>query len=111
MDGYSKMLMLFRNEGSKYNPPTLLLGEMTSSTDITIGKLVLDEDDYYISEHLTKPILTELNFTIDSSGGISHSHGWTDKSKYLKPLKKGDLVLLYPLNDDKFVVIDKVVEP
>lgn len=88
MDGYSKMLMLFRNEGSKYNPPMLLLGEMTSSVDCVIGKLSLDEEDYYISEHLATK----------------------EGNKYKSSLKAGDIVLLYPLNDEKYVIIEKVVE-
>lgn len=100
MTGYEKLLMLLRDEGSRYNPPSLMLGEMISNTEVSLGRMTLDPDDYYISEHLTKPILTELKLTSTLA----------DKSEYIKPLKKGDIVLLYQISEDKFVIIERVVE-
>lgn len=101
MTGYEKLLMLLRNEGSRYNPPSLLLGEMISTTEISLGRITLDADDYYIAEHLTKPLLTKLNL----------SSNLADNSTYINPLKEGDIVLLYPLTEEKYVVIERVVEP
>lgn len=79
MDGYERLLKIMRYEGAKKNPPVLTLGEMTGSRSCRIGFLELDADDLYIAEHL------------------------------LKTAKKGDLVVTYRLSDQKYVILEKVV--
>lgn len=94
---FAKLLGMMRDQGSKDNPTTIELGEMTSPTTCTVGELELDEDDLLFNEMLLKPVLTELNFEIQNNGGVSHSHSWVDKSKYIEPLKKGDIVAVMRL--------------
>lgn len=108
---FAKLLKLMQRQGEANNPKGLEIGVMTSSNTCSIGDLELDKDDLLVNETLLKPVLTELDFNIQSSGGTSHTHNWVDKSKYFKPLKKGDIVVLLKLEDqDMYVILCKVVE-
>ena len=106
----ARLLDIMREQGKKDNPETLVIGTMTSAATCSIGDLALDEEDLLFNEMLLKPDLTKLRFNIKSSGGVSHTHEWEDKSEYIKPLKKGDTVVLMKLEDqDTYVVLCKVV--
>lgn len=107
MNGYEKLIMTIRKEGARNNPPSLFLGKMTSKDECLIGSLTLDKDDLLFAEHLTKKIVSEMDIKADDKG-VSKT-GINDKSKYIEPLKKGDKVLLYKINSEKYVVIEKVV--
>ena len=107
MNGYEKLIMTIRKEGARNNPPSLFLGEMTSKDECLIGSLTLDKDDLLFAEHLTKKVVSEIDIKADDKG-VSKT-GINDKSKYIEPLKKGDKVLLYKINSEKYVVIEKVV--
>lgn len=107
MNGYEKLIMTIRKEGARNNPPSLFFGEMTSKDECLIGSLTLDKDDLLFAEHLTKKMVSEVDIKADDKG-VSKT-GINDKSKYIEPLKKGDKVLLYKINSEKYVVIEKVV--
>ena len=107
MNGYEKLIMTIRKEGARNNPPSLFLGEMTSKDECLIGSLTLDKDDLLFAEHLTKKMVSAVDIKADDKG-VSKT-GINDKSKYIEPLKKGDKVLLYKINSEKYVVIEKVV--
>ena len=107
MNGYEKLIMTIRKEGARNNPPSIFIGEMTSKNECLIGSLTLDKDDLLFAEHLTKKIVSEIDIKADDKK-VSKT-GINDKSKYIKPLKKGDKVLLYKINSEKYVVIEKVV--
>jgi hypothetical protein len=107
---YSSIMDNMRSEGGKDNPDTLFIGTMLSSHSVEVDGLKLDKDDLLFNEKLLKPVLTRLSFSIQESGGIVHSHGWTDNSTYIKPLKKGDKVAVMKCeNNDTYVVLCKVV--
>ena len=112
MNGYEKIINTIRSEARKNGKHTISLkiGVMTSRKSCKIGQIELDKDDIYVSEHLTKKVLNKLDFQIESSGGTSHTHKWTDKSEYFSPLKKGDVVLIAQISNLKFVILDKLVE-
>jgi hypothetical protein len=109
---FAKLLKLMQRQGEANNPRGLEIGVMTSSNTCSIGDLELEADDLLINETLLKPVLTELAFNIiQNSGGTSHTYSWVDKSKYFKPLKKGDMVVLLKLEDqDMYVILCKVVD-
>lgn len=107
---YAGMLNFMREEGSYGNPETLYIGTMLSENSVEVDGLKLEKDDLLFNEKLLKPVLTKLKFTIQTSGGVSHSHSWEDQSTYIKPLKKGDLVAVMKCeNNDTYVVLCKVV--
>ena len=109
MDAYEKMIRIMRSEGSRKNIPKLILGEMKSNKKCMADGMELDEDDLYISEHLTERQVVEINIKVDSDGYVK-SDGKNDKSEYIEPLEEGDIVLLYKISNEKYVIIDKVVE-
>ena len=90
MNGYEKIINTIRSEARKNGKHTISLkiGVMTSPKSCKIGQIELDKDDIYVSEHLTKKVLNKLDFQIESSGGTSHTHKWTDRSEYFSPLNK-----------------------
>ena len=113
---FAKLLGMMRVQGKKDNPTTLELGEMTGPTTCMVGEMELDEDDLLFNELLLKPVLTKLDIEIQDNGGSSHSHSWIDKSEYMEPLKKGDMVAVTRLMgedgelQDTYVVLCKVVD-
>lgn len=86
-----------------------LIGEMLTGAQIKVGDLTLARDDYLL---LTNEI--EVNGTVmkmpykkKQSVTITHYHGETI-TVAIPPLKKGDKVLCYQINDEEFVVFGKV---
>lgn len=75
-----KLIEIFRKQGAVLNPPKIKLAEMITSKNCKIGELIVDEGDYWLSERL--------------QGKLS----------------EGDDVIVYRLDDDSFVIIDKVVK-
>lgn len=105
MDGYEKLIKTIREESSRAEKGfPLKIGVMKSPTSCLMGQIELEHDDIYIAEHLTKNVLTELDFKIENSGS------WTDKSKYINPLKTGDLVLIVQISSEKYAIIERMVE-
>lgn len=76
----------------------MLIGEMTSKTTCKIGDDEYLQDDFYVSEHLKYPLCIRTRW---SSEG--------DQSKYLQPLAENDLVLVYQISEDKFVILERLV--
>jgi hypothetical protein len=113
MNGYEKLIMTIQKEGARANPPMLKLGEMLSETECRVGNYILDEDDYYIAEHLT----SGYDETVTFNGIVNVSSHNESQSVQIKrqqvtvshPLKEGDLVIVYKLNDEKYVILEKVV--
>ena len=129
--GIDNIVSIIREQGALGNTPELLIGTMTGSNSCTVGDLKLGKEDLFFAEHLLYNVCTEVivdskeqtkrtsteTVTIGDEGGShSHSHSFnsiiknTDKSKYLKPLKYGDTVLLYPYSETKYIVISKLVQ-
>lgn len=102
MNQYEKLLNIIQGESKKHNSESLKVGKMRSATTCEVGGLVLEKEDLYIADHLINPPCIEVNISIDN--GII-----TDKSKYMKPLKAGDLVVLYRLSDEKYLLLERVV--
>ena len=122
MDAFEKMVIAMRQEGANKNPPRITLAEMTSATTCDTGKEVLNADDLYVAEHLVKHEMVAdiaesktLKAEMDSAGEPAHTHNVTKlttkdtKLKVHSTLKKGDVVALYRLNDEKYLILDKVV--
>lgn len=104
MNGYEKFIKIMRDESKRgVSVPFIGIGEMTSSDSCKIGSLELDNDDLLIAEHLTKNYMHKLKIDVSSS------HTVTDNSEYIKPLKKGDVVLLIRISEEKYAIIERMV--
>lgn len=91
MNQYEELIKIIQNQSILHNSESLKIGVMKSKDTCEIGSLILDRDDLYIASHLLERI------RIDSEDG------------YLEPLKAGDLVVLYRLNDEKYLLLERVV--
>ena len=89
MNGYEKIINTMQKNARKVQPQDLQIAVMKSSTTCQKGDLVLDRDDLLIAEHLL-------------TGYIA-----ADES-IISPLKKGDLVLIKRISDEKYVIIERV---
>ncbi|ROR28360.1 hypothetical protein EDD66_105302 [Mobilisporobacter senegalensis] len=88
MNGYEKLIKIMRNTGSTSN--NVFLVTMESSNSCYLNNLKLEKDDLFISQHLVT--------------------GWyIDPETFIKPLEKGDMVILMKLDETKYVVIGRVV--
>lgn len=109
-----KLINIIRMEGSKKNTPALTLGEMISKNQCRVGENILEADDLYIAEHLVNAY--DVAITLDAvpayiSTQASSTPVWikNQKATVQNSLKKGDVVLLYPISTEKYVIIEKVV--
>ncbi len=121
MNGYERIIKMMREQGAVNNPASLQLGEMTSAKTCKIGDLKLDADDLLIAEHLTEyekkvDIEDKGTLTAPTTTNAQHNHevksvtSTNTKIKIHGKLKKGDLVLVYRLSDEQYVIIEKLVE-
>ena len=127
MNDLEKLINIIRTEGAVNNAPSLTVGKMLSGNSCKVGDLTLLRDDLYIAEHLLYKTCynvevsskTTTTTTTKVSGNDASGHSAnstskstttnTDKSKYLEPLKKGDLVLVLPYSDTKYIIIAKLI--
>ena len=121
MEGMEKLIKVMRKEGSRNNPDPLVLGEMTSSDKVEIKGMEFEGEDLYFAEHLldhdVETTITGWKTQAKSGGSgyaefASHVHEIEISKKKVKvhtTLKAGDLVLCYRIEDDKYVIIEKVV--
>lgn len=79
MNGYEKMINLMRQQGNVCNEPVPKLAEMTGPDACDIGGLELEQEDLLVAEHLK-------------------GH-----------LRKGDTVLVQRVKEDKYVIIERLV--
>ena len=79
MNGYTKLLKIMREQSKKGEEANYMFAKITSSTRCKIGSIELDKDYLLFNEQT------------------------------LGNLKKGDMVLLLQLSNNKFVVMAKVV--
>lgn len=80
------------------------LASMTGPTSCKLGNLELTKDDLLFSDRLLAPTCSKVAETAPGGGGAC-----TDKSTYIPVLKAGDLVAIYQISDDKFLVLGRVV--
>lgn len=74
------------------------IGSMISDRTCRIGDLEYDEDDLLISSHLKYNLCTKVNVDLEHR----------DISVYVPAIKKGDLVLVYLMNNEKIVILEKI---
>lgn len=90
--GYEKLIAAIKQLTATKN--NILLGVMLSSNSCKINELQLDRDDLYIAEHLIT--------------GYLRTNGDTHTS--VERLKVGDLVLVCKISDEKYAIIERLVE-
>jgi len=116
-DPYSNIITTMQTQGAKLNPPTLTIGTVISIKPLTIstGDLQLNKNNILISERL---IDYHQNISIDCSASGAVSCGGQIQSIQIDKqemtfwcvLKEGDLLALYPIQDEQiYVVLEKVV--
>lgn len=95
MNGYEKLLKIMQEEGMKNNPAKIVIGIMKSPTECEVAKNILDQDDFYVAEHLSM------------KKNVNDKEKQVEKIQSL--LKAGDMVAVYRLSDEKYLILDKVV--
>lgn len=81
MDSYEKIIQIIRKEFNRMNQNQIRIAVMSGPTSCRMNHLDLDKEDLLFSEHL-------LN----------------------GKLKNGDMVLVVKISEEKFAVIEKLVE-
>lgn len=91
MTSYQKILNIMRSQGAKDNEKGVRLAEVGDNLSVTSGGLTLEKDDLLFASHL-------ISGYLDQNG------------QPVEPLKKGEAVLIKRLNDDKYAVIERVID-
>lgn len=90
MNAYEEILNLMRGEGKKDNTPPIQIGEMQGEDTCKIGKLILSGNDLLIAEHLKT--------------------GYRCESGLVSPLKRGDIVTVYRMSDEIYLILERMVK-
>lgn len=101
MNAYEEILNIMRTEGSKDNPNSIQIGEMSSATECRIGELKLSAEDLLIAEHLKTGYHFAVNYDNPSL---------KDETTFSEGLKKGDLVAIYRVNEEIYIILERLVE-
>lgn len=100
---YENLVSVMRTEGQHDAHAGIQLATMASGTSCKIGNLTLLPEDLYIPDRLMSAVCTK-------AAGICHdSAQFTDKSTYNSALKAGDIVAVYPLSNQKYIILERVV--
>lgn len=121
MNAYERIIKIIRQQGSINNPATMQIAEMESETVCMVGDLKLERDDYIIAQHLTEfeieidiedagVLDTETNTTLDHAQKLALLRTKNSKIKIHSALKKGDIVLVQRLNDELYVIVERLIE-
>ena len=102
MNAYEEILSLMRQEGKKDNTASIQLGTMESEKRCRVGEVTLYEDDFLIAEHLK----TGYHYAVDKEKPESKN-----EKTFAEGLKKGDTVAVYKINDELFVILERLVKP
>ena len=100
MNPYEEILKTMRSEGGKNNTAPIQIGTMENETTCKIGKLKLSGSDLLIAEHLK----TGYYFAIDNE-----TPSKKDETTFADPLKAGDKVAAYKVNDELYIILGKLV--
>ena len=87
-----KLLKRMKEEfrGSK----EIIITTMKTAKTCNVNNLPLEEDDLYIAEHLKTGYMVPDGETY----------------KVIKPLKAGDVVLMIKVNEEKYAIVERLVE-
>ncbi|MGB9813537.1 MAG: DUF2577 domain-containing protein [Thermovenabulum sp.] len=126
---YSTLIKIMREQGAKYNPPSIQIGQVISPPPnivIKIGDLQVDKDNILIADYLLPTYQRQISIPMTSGAGIMSSeivgdHGTHTHTIYQleisqgkiqtqDTLKSGDLVAVMPTEDRQtYIVLAKVV--
>lgn len=100
MNAYEEILGMMRSEGKKDNTAPIQIGEMTGAESCRIGKLQLAGGDLLIAEHLK----TGYHYAV-----CGDDPARKDSDTFIEPLKSGDKVAVYRVNDECYIVLERLV--
>lgn len=103
MSWRENMISMMREQGERNNPTGIQLATMTSANTAMLGNMPLYAQDLLFSDRLIMPTATAVAGHCPADGEL------TDKSAYLPALKAGDIVAVYHVNDQKFLVLGRMV--
>lgn len=89
--GYAKLISIIKTLAETKD---IMIGTMKTGTVCQVNELLLEADDYYMSEHL------QTGYVIKQDDGYAE----------VDPLRQGDIVLVAKINDEKYVVIERLVK-
>jgi hypothetical protein len=91
VNGYEKLIKLMQELSEK--SPAVFMTVMDTASTCTVNELPLDADDLLIAEHLKTGWYSQEGATM----------------KYIEPLKAGDTVLVFKINDEQYAIIERLV--
>ena len=83
-NAYSGIIGIMREQGTKYNAPALMLGEVISANPllIKVGDIQLDKDNLYVADYLMPGYSREASLTGSISFSTSNVSGSTDEQTF-----------------------------
>ena len=107
MNGAEKLIKVM-SDICKYEESKIILGTYNKGGAIT-EEMEIPKEMCYKFDYLLEKRAKKVSGTISSSGGETHTHNWTDTSEYIEELKDGDLIALYQIDTERFLILGRVV--
>lgn len=90
--GYEKLIRAIKSTQKASN--NIMVGIMQGNSTCKINDLILDSDDLYIAEHLTTGYIKSVGGTYEE----------------VAKLTQGDMVIVLRINEEKYAIIERLVE-
>lgn len=101
MSAYEEILHIMREQGKKDNTMPIQKGKMKNDTTCIIGDLELSKEDFLVAEHLK----TGYHYAV-----YDDKPSRKDEGSFIDKLKAGDEVAVYRLNDEQYLILERLVQ-
>lgn len=111
MTAEEKILKIIE-EICKYNQDkNIEIGELDANLGIITNNSVIPRSMILYFDFLLEKRAKKVSGKVESGGAgdEAHTHGWTDTSEYIEPLKAGDKVAFYNITKSQILVLGRVV--
>ncbi len=109
-DPYGRIMQIMGKAGKKAvdEGAGFLIGEMLTGAQVRVGDLTLARDDYLLLTNEIEVNGKVMKMPYKSRQAKTVTIEGREITVVVPPLKKGDKVLCYQINDEDFVVFGKV---
>ena len=106
-----KILQVFEDIAKYNSGPKIEIGVLDGSLGILTNNETIPRSMVLYFDFLLEKRAKKVSGQVESGGAgdSAHTHGWTDKSEYIEPLKAGDRVAYYIISKSQVLVLGRVI--
>lgn len=111
MTAEEKILSVIEDIAKYNNGPKIEIGELDGSMGVLTSNITIPRSMVLYFDFLLEKRAKKVRGVVEEGGAgdEAHTHGWTDTSEYIEPLKAGDKVAYYQLSNSQILVLGRVI--